>query len=178
MTRKFVFRTVNFCLAQIRISRCVQHHLQCAGALFQRVYHWYADMYKGLRIELFCFGWWTDGQRLTREQVWLDIDLYHRERLQTEQWTFLTQKVKHRVSRRALVALTRCDSIQEHPLLGRVFYHLHPCQTATLMSTVEGAHSDTGNYLCSWLSIVGAVVGCALPLSPYFAPEAHHDPSN
>lgn len=63
---------------------------------------------------------------------------------------------------------------QEHPYLGRPFYHIHPCHTAGVMggamqccSSVkedESERTGKGNYLVTWLSTFGPVVGLKLSL--------------
>ncbi|XP_038069017.1 ubiquitin-like-conjugating enzyme ATG10 [Patiria miniata] len=89
-----------------------------------------------------------DGKILSLDEVWQSVPSHYQRRLQSERWTFITQ--------------------QEHPILGRPFYCLHPCHTADLMTAVLKATSQTStshsNYLVTWLSSVGPVVGLALPL--------------
>ncbi|EFA85988.1 autophagy protein 10 [Heterostelium album PN500] len=66
----------------------------------------------------------------------------------------------------------------DHPLLGIPFYQLHPCETANLMnqvlannnivdddkcSTTITTQNHENDYLLSWLSIVGPLVGIRLP---------------
>ena len=85
----------------------------------------------------------------------------------------------------------------EHPVLGLPFYQMHPCNTAALMAAVaessrpsnlasnatatptKTAHSsalasaahgiDNGDYVKSWISLTGQVVGLSLPLSYHTA---------
>lgn len=56
----------------------------------------------------------------------------------------------------------------EHPLLGRPFYHIHPCHTATLMAEAmkccTGSREQEVNYLLTWLSTIGPLVGLRCPL--------------
>lgn len=75
---------------------------------------------------------------------------------------------------------------QEHPLLGIPFYHIHPCEAAKLMAVIRGAsipqphaaaHSGqvlqlertslertpACNFIASWLSLFGPVVGLHIP---------------
>ncbi|XP_022100186.1 ubiquitin-like-conjugating enzyme ATG10 [Acanthaster planci] len=89
-----------------------------------------------------------DGKILSLDEVWRSVPSHYQKRLQSERWTFITQ--------------------QEHPILGRPFYSLHPCHTADLMKAVLNAASQTAtshrNYLVTWLSSVGPVVGLSLPL--------------
>ncbi|CAG8712857.1 7235_t:CDS:1, partial [Scutellospora calospora] len=56
----------------------------------------------------------------------------------------------------------------DHPTLLLPFYYLHPCETATLMtSIVSDSKIDNDKlqviplegYIRSWLSLVGSVVG-------------------
>ncbi|KAJ7321414.1 E2-like conjugating enzyme atg10 [Desmophyllum pertusum] len=89
-----------------------------------------------------------DGKLVGLEEVWENVPDVYRERLEHEKWTFLTQ--------------------QEHPYLGVPFYQLHPCHTADMMKRVssvteqQGTHSSA-NYLVTWLSTVGPVVGLNIP---------------
>ncbi|XP_048584158.1 ubiquitin-like-conjugating enzyme ATG10 [Nematostella vectensis] len=93
-----------------------------------------------------------DGTPLSLEEVWSNIPHVYHQRLQYEKWTFLTQ--------------------QEHPILGAPCFQLHPCHTADLMKntsptgscTAQGSKQIRTNYLVSWLSQVGPVVGLNLPL--------------
>ncbi|XP_071952051.1 ubiquitin-like-conjugating enzyme ATG10 [Antedon mediterranea] len=87
----------------------------------------------------------ADGQLLSLDEVWEMIPKHYQTRLQHEQWTFITQ--------------------QEHPIIGRPFFTLHPCHTADLMKSVFAHNKQTGSYLVSWLSSVGPVVGLDLPLA-------------
>ena len=70
---------------------------------------------------------------------------------------------------------------QEHPILCRPFYHIHPCHTATVMGTTLQAHgnetdehengmvtsglSDKKPYLLSWLAMYGPTVGLQMSLN-------------
>ncbi|XP_064625045.1 ubiquitin-like-conjugating enzyme ATG10 [Lineus longissimus] len=83
-----------------------------------------------------------DGQLLSLEDIWRNVPQYHQDRLRHEKWTFITQ--------------------QEHPLLGRPFFQVHPCHTSTLMKQVP---EKPRNYVVSWLSVVGPVVGIDVPMS-------------
>ncbi|XP_035993718.1 ubiquitin-like-conjugating enzyme ATG10 isoform X2 [Fundulus heteroclitus] len=58
-------------------------------------------------------------------------------------------------------------SQQEHPLLGQPFFFLHPCRTEEFMGPVLQVAQDQGrpvNYVLSWLSVVGPVVGLDVSL--------------
>lgn len=83
------------------------------------------------------------GKLLALEEIWKRVPDAYKERLSEERWTFITQ--------------------QEHPLLGRPFYYLHPCHTADLMKN-SPVLTDKRHYIVSWLSAVGPVVGLKLPL--------------
>jgi len=88
----------------------------------------------------------ADGSLLSVEDVWSCVPGHYMDRLQQERWTFITQ--------------------QEHPLLHKPFYQLHPCHTGELMgaSQASAAPSPQG-YLLRWLSCVGPVVGLHVPLA-------------
>ncbi|XP_076116961.1 ubiquitin-like-conjugating enzyme ATG10 isoform X1 [Mytilus galloprovincialis] len=88
-----------------------------------------------------------NGKLLSLDEVWSDIPECYRDRLLEERWSFITQ--------------------QEHPLLGRPFFMLHPCHTKDLMAQVTAIQDDGHrNYLLSWLCAVGPVVG--LKISPLY----------
>lgn len=56
---------------------------------------------------------------------------------------------------------------QEHPYLGRPFYHIHPCHTARAMGQAKECLADvdgTWDYLTSWLSMFGLLTGLRIPL--------------
>ncbi|KAL9951819.1 hypothetical protein ACROYT_G044554 [Oculina patagonica] len=93
-----------------------------------------------------------DGKLVSLEEVWENVPDVYRERLEYEKWTFLTQ--------------------QEHPYLGVPFYQLHPCHTADMMKRVSSVTEEletdrSANYLVTWLSTVGPVVG--LNISPAYS---------
>ncbi|NP_001391857.1 ubiquitin-like-conjugating enzyme ATG10 isoform 5 [Mus musculus] len=57
---------------------------------------------------------------------------------------------------------------KEHPILGQPFFVLHPCKTNEFMTAVLKNSQKINrnvNYITSWLSLVGPVVGLNLPLS-------------
>lgn len=89
---------------------------------------------------------WQDGRQLQLQQVWDQVVLPS----DVNKLSTLTQT--------------------EHPLLGIPCYHLHPCNTATMMSSVlenkmEGSDMPKWQtkYLVMWLSLVSPLVN--LPLS-------------
>ncbi|XP_048875232.1 ubiquitin-like-conjugating enzyme ATG10 isoform X1 [Brienomyrus brachyistius] len=89
-----------------------------------------------------------DGRSLSLEEIWDGVHSNYRQRLLHAPWDSITQ--------------------QEHPLLGQPFFALHPCRTQEFMSPVlEAARNQNRslNYIVSWLSTVGPVVGLHIPLS-------------
>eukprot|EP00898_Chlorokybus_atmophyticus_P005707 jgi/Chlat1/6137/Chrsp41S05718 len=70
-------------------------------------------------------------------------------------WTFITQ--------------------QDHPHTGRPWYALHPCGTPARMAVLldqarqvtDAGPTNCDNYLLSWFSLVGPVVGLSPPLKAY-----------
>ena len=94
---------------------------------------------------------WQDGGQLQLEQVWDQI------------------KLSSDINK--LSTLTQI----EHPLLGIPCYHIHPCNTATMMSSVlddtvkgSGTLEWQTKYLIMWLSLVSPLVN--LPFSiPLFS---------
>ncbi|XP_077203631.1 ubiquitin-like-conjugating enzyme ATG10 [Paroedura picta] len=92
-----------------------------------------------------CF---LDGRPLTLGEIWNGVHECYRDRLWQGPWDTITQ--------------------QEHPLLGQPFFVLHPCRTNEFMASIlSSSHKEnrSTNYVISWLSVVGPVVGLHLPLS-------------
>ncbi|KAG8456415.1 hypothetical protein GDO86_002265, partial [Hymenochirus boettgeri] len=86
-----------------------------------------------------------DGRPLTLDEIWERVHDCFRPSVLQGPWETITQ--------------------QEHPILGQPFYVLHPCRTNEFMSSLQGATNRNGNYIVTWLSTVGPVVGLHLPLS-------------
>lgn len=55
--------------------------------------------------------------------------------------------------------LAQYISLNEHPLLGVLFYNIHPCKTKDIMNELTGK----GNYIAKWLSVYGAPISLAPP---------------
>ncbi|XP_029381174.1 ubiquitin-like-conjugating enzyme ATG10 isoform X2 [Echeneis naucrates] len=88
-----------------------------------------------------------EGRSLSLEEVWGSIHPNFRLCLQTSPFTMVTQ--------------------QEHPLLGQAFFMLHPCRTEDFMRPLLQAAQDQNrpvNYVLTWLSMVGPVVGLDVSL--------------
>uniref|UniRef100_A0A5F9DK40 Ubiquitin-like-conjugating enzyme ATG10 n=1 Tax=Oryctolagus cuniculus TaxID=9986 RepID=A0A5F9DK40_RABIT len=97
-----------------------------------------------------------DGRPLTLEDIWEGVHECYRTRLLQGPWDTITQ--------------------QEHPILGQPFFVLHPCKTNEFMTPVLKNPQKINrnvNYVTSWLSVVGPVVGLNLPLS--YAQAASQD---
>ncbi|XP_058512308.1 ubiquitin-like-conjugating enzyme ATG10 isoform X2 [Ochotona princeps] len=97
-----------------------------------------------------------DGRPLTLEDIWEGVHQCYRERLLQAPWDAITQ--------------------QEHPILGQPFFVLHPCKTNEFMTPVLKNPQKINrniNYVTTWLSVVGPVVGLTLPLS--YAKAASQD---
>ncbi|TRY83855.1 hypothetical protein DNTS_030090 [Danionella cerebrum] len=89
-----------------------------------------------------------DGRSLSLEEVRSNVHPHYRQRLNLAPWETLTQ--------------------QEHPILGQPFFMLHPCHTEEFMkAALDSARLENKkvNYIVSWLSFVGPVVGLNIPLS-------------
>jgi len=88
-----------------------------------------------------------DGSLLQLKDVWKLCPDVYQSHIQGNKWTTLTQ--------------------QEHPLLGRPFLQLHPCQTSELMAKLKKSFLNIDcsscGYLVVWLSTVGPLVGLELP---------------
>ncbi|KAL6104753.1 atg10 [Pungitius sinensis] len=106
-----------------------------------------------------------EGRSLSLEGMWSSVHPNYRLRLQSSPLNTI--------------------SLQEHPLLGQPFFMLHPCRTEEVMRPVlQAAHEQHRpvNYVLSWLSVVGPVVGLDVPLkystllSPAASPGSSSDP--
>ncbi|XP_049723018.1 ubiquitin-like-conjugating enzyme ATG10 isoform X3 [Elephas maximus indicus] len=89
-----------------------------------------------------------DGRPLTLKDIWERVHEFYKTRLLQGPWDTITQ--------------------QEHPILGQPFFVLHPCKTNEFMTPIlqnSQKIKRNVNYITSWLSIVGPVVGLNLPLS-------------
>ncbi|XP_029931293.1 ubiquitin-like-conjugating enzyme ATG10 [Myripristis murdjan] len=89
-----------------------------------------------------------EGRSLSLDEVWSCVPPQYRARLQQSPWNTITQ--------------------QEHPLLGQPFFLVHPCRTDELMRPVMQAAQQQlrwVNYVVTWLSMVGPLVGLEMPLS-------------
>lgn len=89
-----------------------------------------------------------EGRSLSLEEVWNNVHPNYQQRLLQGPWDTITQ--------------------QEHPLLGQPFFMLHPCHTQEFMRpALETAKAEDKlvNYIVTWLSLVGPVVGLNVPLS-------------
>ncbi|KAM4556715.1 ubiquitin-like-conjugating enzyme ATG10 isoform 3-T3 [Fundulus diaphanus] len=88
-----------------------------------------------------------EGKSLTLEEIWGTIHPNFRLCLRNSPLNAISQ--------------------QEHPLLGQPFFFLHPCRTEEFMGPVLQVAQDQGrpvNYVLSWLSVVGPVVGLDVSL--------------
>ncbi|XP_072372294.1 ubiquitin-like-conjugating enzyme ATG10 isoform X1 [Scyliorhinus torazame] len=91
---------------------------------------------------------YSDGKPLGLKEIWEKVHDCYKERLFQGPWDTITQ--------------------QEHHLLGQPFFVLHPCRTSELMTPImDGATQEQRNvnYITSWLSMMGPVVGLDVPLS-------------
>ncbi|XP_073347368.1 ubiquitin-like-conjugating enzyme ATG10 [Pagrus major] len=87
------------------------------------------------------------GRSLSLEEVWSSVHPNFRLRLQNSPLNTI--------------------SLQEHPLLGQPFFMLHPCRTEEFMRPVLLAAQEQHrpvNYVLSWLSVVGPLVGLDVTL--------------
>jgi ubiquitin-like-conjugating enzyme ATG10 len=50
----------------------------------------------------------------------------------------------------------------EHPVLNKIFFYVHPCQTADLCKLV--GYNTSANYISSWLSFTGQCIELYLPI--------------
>ncbi|KDR20860.1 ubiquitin-like-conjugating enzyme ATG10 [Zootermopsis nevadensis] len=88
---------------------------------------------------LYFNAWTIDGRLLSLEDMWRHVNAKFQDIMKEDGWSVLTQ--------------------QEHPVLRRPFYLLHPCRTAEFLDCFQGKSS---NIVITWLSSVGPVVGLTL----------------
>ncbi|KAM7378694.1 hypothetical protein PAMP_004300 [Pampus punctatissimus] len=96
-----------------------------------------------------------EGRSLSLEEVWSSVHPNFRLQLQYSPLNTITQ--------------------QEHPLLGQPFFMLHPCRTEDFMKPVLQTAQDQHrplNYVLTWLSVVGPLVGLDIPLK--YCNQLHH----
>ncbi|XP_077144680.1 ubiquitin-like-conjugating enzyme ATG10 isoform X2 [Ranitomeya variabilis] len=118
------------------------------GALQSEVIHYEYHVLYSISYQapvLYFRASFLDGAPLTLDAIWDRVHDSYKPRLLHGPWETITQ--------------------QEHPILGQPFFVLHPCRTNEFMSSVQGSTDREGNYITSWLSTVGPVVGLSLPLS-------------
>ncbi|KAK7862964.1 hypothetical protein R5R35_004915 [Gryllus longicercus] len=84
---------------------------------------------------LFFQVWDSDGKMVPLQELWRIVDTKFQGRLRQDKWSILTQ--------------------QEHPLLRRPFYFLHPCGTESLLKILK----PSWNPLVSWLMTIGPSIG-------------------
>ena len=86
----------------------------------------------------------TNGSQLQLEDIWKIVskDLTSTS---TDRWSLVSQ--------------------QDHPLLGRPYYHVHPCHTAKVMGQANDLSQGASNYLISWLSVFGPIIGLKVPIN-------------
>lgn len=124
---------------------CVQSNVD--GTVLQYEYHVLFSCSFGMPV-LYFRVFDLEGRSLCLEEVWDIVHPNYRTRLQQSPWNAITQ--------------------QEHPLLGQPFFVLHPCKTEEFMRPVTQAAEEEHrkvNYVVTWLSVVGPVVGLDIPLS-------------
>ncbi|XP_044147525.1 ubiquitin-like-conjugating enzyme ATG10 isoform X2 [Bufo gargarizans] len=118
------------------------------GALQSEVIHYEYHVLYSISYQapvLYFRASFLDGRPLTLDAIWERVHDSYKPRLLHGPWETITQ--------------------QEHPILGQPFFVLHPCRTNDFMSLLQGSTSREGNYITTWLSTVGPVVGLTLPLS-------------
>ncbi|XP_061359200.1 ubiquitin-like-conjugating enzyme ATG10 [Gastrolobium bilobum] len=93
----------------------------------------------------------SDGQPLPFNGIEKDIPGHSAKLLSESKWTFITQ--------------------EEHPYLKRPWYKLHPCGTSDWMKLLFLGDTSLNingfvieQYLVSWFSVIGQVVGLKIPL--------------
>lgn len=109
-------------------------------------------LHNSYRVPVLYFrGYHCDGQPLASDEIEKGLPDLSSKVFKDSRWTFLT--------------------IEEHPFLKRPWYLLHPCGTGEwmkLLLTSDNADREwediVHQYLLSWLSVAGQVVGLTVPL--------------
>ncbi|KJE91530.1 hypothetical protein CAOG_002658 [Capsaspora owczarzaki ATCC 30864] len=121
-------------------------------------YEYHVVYHKTYTVPVLYFNASTlEGKRLTVDQVWNDMHNLHKDSIDVSRSSFLSQA--------------------EHPVLGKPFFFLHPCQTCDMMVALFGprlaAHCSPDqplfDYLLAFLSIVAPIVRLNLPLQYHAA---------
>lgn len=81
----------------------------------------------------------SDGKPFSLDEIWNQVPSNYKSCLYKNKWHMITQ--------------------QEHPKLGIPCFMIHPCYTADFMSPC-----CTTNYIITWLSTIGPLVGLQLSL--------------
>ncbi|KAF7152773.1 hypothetical protein RHSIM_Rhsim01G0247600 [Rhododendron simsii] len=99
---------------------------------------------------LYFRGYCSDGQPLALDYIEKDLPSNSAKLLMESKWTFITQ--------------------EEHPFLNRPWCTLHPCGTSEWMKLLLSTDASRAqhrvefeNYLVSWFSVIGQVVGLRIP---------------
>ncbi|XP_052015850.1 ubiquitin-like-conjugating enzyme ATG10 isoform X3 [Apodemus sylvaticus] len=112
-----------------------------------------------------------DGRPLSLEDIWEGVHECYKPRLLQGPWDTITQQLLSLISlcsTRKFLKIAWKLLCCEHPILGQPFFVVHPCKTNEFMTAVLKNSQKINrniNYITSWLSILGPVVGLNLPLS-------------
>ncbi|EPS59633.1 hypothetical protein M569_15174, partial [Genlisea aurea] len=93
---------------------------------------------------LFFRAYRPDGQPLLLDEIKADLDAESARRLEEAPWMFITQ--------------------EEHPLLNRPWFTVHPCGTREWMKLLLSHGNKIQSYFTSWFSVVGQLFGFRIPL--------------
>ncbi|XP_046389779.1 ubiquitin-like-conjugating enzyme ATG10 [Ischnura elegans] len=103
------------------------------------------------RVPVIYFNAWrSSGELLSLEEIWHEVHRSFAEvgdSIGPDMWELVSQ--------------------QEHPVLGKPFFVLHPCRTAKFLASLGSL--SCGNLLVPWLSSLGPLV--KLNLCPSYARE-------
>ncbi|KAI8062567.1 autophagocytosis associated protein [Gongronella butleri] len=91
---------------------------------------------------LYFDAFFTDGRRLSLDEIYTHVVPH------------MYQEEMQRSPIQAQGAITQAD----HPVVGRPFWYIHPCDTQTLLRTLQPCTIDV--YIQTWLSLVAPVVQC------------------
>uniref|UniRef100_A0A0N5AD18 Ubiquitin-like-conjugating enzyme ATG10 n=1 Tax=Syphacia muris TaxID=451379 RepID=A0A0N5AD18_9BILA len=113
-----------------------------ASTLVRQVHIVYNNVYE---VPVLWFNFYKQGNY----RFWLVID---------EVLELITTDYRSSIKSTLLTSLSQ----GEHPNIGVAFYHIHPCKTQDVMRNLHYT-----NYILSWISVYGQLVGLTLPSEIY-----------
>ncbi|KFM76796.1 Ubiquitin-like-conjugating enzyme ATG10, partial [Stegodyphus mimosarum] len=102
------------------------------------VYRYYILYSHSYSVPVLYFNaYYENGKPLSLCEIWEQVPECYQDVMHEKKWQMVTE--------------------QEHPVSGIPCFIIHPCYTANLMDSLQ-----TSNYIISWLSVFGPLVGLKL----------------